>query len=54
MTYVIRSRKRVEASPKRGMKACWVEWQVWQGRRIVARYDTEGQAQQWVARQPNQ
>lgn len=47
----IRRRERVEASPKRGLRARWVEWQVVDGRKVVYRADFESQAQEWIAKQ---
>lgn len=46
--YTIRKRQLRNASPKRGMKSAWEEWQVLDGRRIVSRHDTEKQANEWV------
>lgn len=50
--YVIRKRRRSLASPKRGMKNGWDEWQVVDGRRIVSRHDSELQAQDWAEKNP--
>jgi len=51
MTYTIRKRERVEASPKYGLRQGWTEWQVVLGRKVVARFDLERQAQAWIAEQ---
>jgi len=50
--YVIRFRRLRNASPKRGMKSAWDEWQVVDGRRVVSRHDTEKQAEEWAANNP--
>lgn len=50
--YVIRMRRRQLASPKRGMKSAWDEWQVVDGRRVVSRHDSEQQAQDWAMKNP--
>lgn len=49
--YIIRLRRRSLASPKRGMKSAWDEWQVVEGRRVVSRHDSERQAQDWIVQQ---
>lgn len=40
----IRHRERVQASPKRGLRQGWDEYQVVKGRKIIARFDTLEQA----------
>lgn len=44
----IRMRERRQASPREGMRQIWTEWQVCQGRRVLGRFDTEGQARKFV------
>ena len=41
---VIRYRKRIDASAPEGLKKAWDEYQVWQGKRIIGRYDMKVQA----------
>jgi hypothetical protein len=47
--YTIRLVQRRSASPKPGMSQEWDEWQVRQGRRVVARTDTLAQAAEAAA-----
>jgi hypothetical protein len=51
MKYVIRKRDRVEASPKDGLRQGWTEYQVVLGRKVVARFDLQRQAEAWIAEQ---
>ena len=48
--YTIRLAVRRQASPKPGMAQEWSEWQVRQGRRVVARTDTLAQAAEAAAK----
>lgn len=50
--YTIRMRTRRQASPPRGMKSAWEEWQVVDGKRVVSRHDTERQAREWADKNP--
>jgi hypothetical protein len=45
-----RKRDRFQASPPRGLKQEWTEWQVIDGRRVVARFDTDSEADAWIER----
>ncbi|MDU4254529.1 hypothetical protein [Pseudomonas sp.] len=45
-------RTRRQASPPRGMKSAWEEWQVVDGKRVVSRHDTERQAREWADKNP--
>ena len=40
----LRYRRRVNASPPRGLKQAWDEYQVWQRGKIIGRYDFREQA----------
>lgn len=44
VSYTIRARQRTSASPGGGRKQSWSEWQVVQGRKVLGRFDLEGQA----------
>jgi hypothetical protein len=48
LRFRIRERERRCASPKEGLKQVWDEAQVWEGRRIVARFDLVEQAERWI------
>jgi hypothetical protein len=40
----LRYRRRINASPPPGLRQAWDEYQVWQGRKIIGRYDFREQA----------
>lgn len=48
MKYKIKEKERFLSSPKEGMSQSWIEYQVWEGRRIVSRQDTYEQAEKWI------
>jgi hypothetical protein len=45
MSFVIKERTRIQASPPTGFDASWTEFQVWSGKKIISRHDTRGQAE---------
>ena len=45
-SFKIKRRKRVQSSRPYGLRAGWTEYQVWDGRKIVSRHDTFGQARE--------
>ena len=45
----IRKRERIQSSRPEGLDASWTEYQVLNGRRIVARLETREQAERWIA-----
>jgi hypothetical protein len=51
VSYTVRRRERIQASPKYGLRQRWIEWQVVAGRKVVARFDLERQARAWIAEQ---
>jgi hypothetical protein len=46
---VIKLRERVQASRPTGLRASWSEYQVWRGRKILARFELERHANEYVA-----
>jgi len=46
--FTIRYRRRVQASPPRGLRQAWDEYQVVWRRCVVARFDLHDQADRWV------
>ncbi len=48
--FTIRRRERVDSSPPEGMAQEWVEYQVLDGRKIVARCGSEEEAKRVIAR----
>lgn len=46
--FIIRTRERRRASPKEGYPQAWSEVQVISGRKVVARFDFEYQAENWI------
>jgi hypothetical protein len=47
--YTIRERKRISASPPRGMSNEWTEHQICDGRKIVERFYTRREAERFLA-----
>jgi hypothetical protein len=47
-TAKIRFRKRVDASPKEGLKQSWDEWQIVIDRKILARLGSENEARRYA------
>lgn len=44
----IRYRERICASPKEGHRQSWGEYQVVEGRKVIARFDLEAQAVKFI------
>lgn len=47
--FKIRYRERVCASPKAGRRQSWGEYQVIDGRKVIARFDLRHQAEKFIA-----
>lgn len=47
--YKIRVRERIDSSPPFGRSQTWIEYQVFRGPTIVARFGTMGEAEKFVA-----
>src|SRR5690554_3137082 len=45
----IRIRERIQSSPPPGQRQWWIEYQVLDGRKIIARCDTEAEAERFIA-----
>jgi hypothetical protein len=48
MALQIRQKTRIQASPPRGLSQEWTEWQVVDGRKVVARYGTKAEAEKAI------